>query len=62
MERLSRHLALWWPGLRIEADMDLVPALWADRERLWRHVGDAAFLSDDEKREMLGWGTRKGAV
>ena len=57
---LSRHLSLWWPGLKLEADLDLVPALWADRERLWRHVGDAAFLSDDEKREMLGWAPRTG--
>lgn len=58
LDGLSRHLALWWPGLRIEADLDLVPALWADRERLWRHVGDADFLTDDEKREMLGWAAR----
>ncbi|MCG2839768.1 phage portal protein [Sandaracinobacter sp. RS1-74] len=55
LDGLSRHLGLWWPGLRLEPDLDLVPALWADRERLWRHVGDATFLSDDEKREILGW-------
>lgn len=55
---VSDHLALWWPGLRLAADLDQVPALWADRERLWRHVGEASFLSDAEKREMLGWGTR----
>ena len=35
-----------------------MPALWSDRERLWRHVGEAAFLSDDEKREILGWARR----
>lgn len=51
---LSVYLAQWWPGLRLEADLDRIPALWADRERLWRHVGAAQFLSDDEKREMLG--------
>jgi HK97 family phage portal protein len=60
LDGLSRHLSLWWPGLRLEADLDLVPALWADRERLWRHVGAATFLSDDEKREMLGWARRSG--
>jgi HK97 family phage portal protein len=59
LDGLSVHLRLWWPGLKLAADLDLVPALWADRERLWRHVGDAAFLSEDEKREMLGWGARK---
>ncbi len=53
---LSQYLAQWWPGLRLEADLDRIPALWSDRERLWRHVGEAQFLSDDEKREMLGWG------
>ncbi len=58
LDGVSRHLSLWWPGLRLEPDLDLVPALWADRERLWRHVGDATFLSDDEKREMLGWAPR----
>ncbi|MFN7399946.1 MAG: phage portal protein [Sandaracinobacter sp.] len=58
LDGLSRHLSMWWPELRLEPDLDLVPALWADRERLWRHVGDATFLSDDEKRVMLGWAPR----
>jgi HK97 family phage portal protein len=58
LDGVSRHLLQWWPGLRLDADLDLVPALWADRERLWRHVGAATFLSDDEKREMLGWAAR----
>ncbi len=58
LDGLSRHLEMWWPGLKLAADLDLVPALWADRERLWRHVGDATFLSDNEKREMLGWAPR----
>jgi HK97 family phage portal protein len=59
LDGVSRHLALWWPGLQLEPDLDLVPALWADRERLWRHVGDATFLSEDEKRDMLGWAVRQ---
>ncbi|MGL6044503.1 MAG: phage portal protein [Sandaracinobacteroides sp.] len=58
LDGVSRHLGTWWPELRLEPDLDLVPALWADRERLWRHVGEAGFLSDDEKREMLGWSAR----
>ena len=57
---VSAHLGMWWPGIRIEADLDRVPALWADRERLWRHVGAASFLSDAEKREMLGWAAKEG--
>jgi HK97 family phage portal protein len=59
LNAVSRHLSLWWPGIRLEPDLDLVPALWADRERLWRHVGAADFLSQDEKREMLGWAPRR---
>ncbi len=57
----SQHLGLWWPGLRLEADMDAIPALWADREHLWRHVAGADFLSADEKRALLGWAA-KGAA
>jgi HK97 family phage portal protein len=59
LDGVSRHLSAWWPGLVLEPDLDLVPALWADRERLWRHVGAAGFLDDDEKREMLGWAPRR---
>ena len=60
LDGVSRHLSAWWPGLVLEPDLDLVPALWADRERLWRHIGAAGFLDDDEKREMLGWAPRAG--
>ena len=42
-------------GERLEVDLDRVPALVEDRERLWRMVSAASFLSDDEKREMVGW-------
>ncbi len=52
---LSAHVSLWWPNTRLEVDLDRIPALWGDRERLWRHVADASFLTTDEKREMLGW-------
>ncbi len=58
LDGVSRHLWRWWPDLRLEPDLDLIPALWGDRERLWRHVGSADFLTDAEKREMLGWGQR----
>ena len=57
---LSAALAAWWPGLRLRVDADLVPALAEDRERLWRQVNAADFLSDDEKREMLGFQPARG--
>ncbi len=51
---LSRHLQDWWPDLHLDLDRDQVPALAADRERLWGQVSGATFLSDDEKRAILG--------
>jgi HK97 family phage portal protein len=53
---LSAALAAWRPGVRLQVDADQVSALAADRERLWRQVSGADFLSDAEKREMLGFG------
>lgn len=47
-------------GLRIEPDLDQVPALAAERESLWRRVSEAGFLSDDEKRAAVGYGARAG--
>ncbi len=51
----GRALAAWWPGCRLLPDPDGVPALAADRERLWRQVAAADFLSRGEKRAMLGF-------
>ncbi|WP_371870729.1 phage portal protein [Sandarakinorhabdus glacialis] len=51
---VSMHLQNWWPGLAIEVDRDAVPALSEDRERLWAQVSGAGFLTDLEKRAMLG--------
>jgi len=53
---LGEGLGAWWPGLRLEVDVDQVSALHADRAELWAQVSAADFLSDAEKREMLGFG------
>ena len=37
-------------------DLDAVPALAPEREALWRRVSGADFLTEDEKRAMLGLG------
>ncbi len=58
----SQHLRQWWPELELAVDMDAIPALWGDRERLWRHVAAADFLSADEKRALLGWSDRGGVA
>jgi HK97 family phage portal protein len=43
-------------SLRLAHDLDQVEALAADREALWARVGTAAFLTDDEKRQAVGYG------
>lgn len=40
--------------LRFSPDLDNVPALAAERETQWRRVSSAGFLSDAEKRSLLG--------
>ncbi len=51
---LSRRLQDWWPDLHLDLDRDQIPALAGDREKLWGQVTAADFLSDAEKRAMLG--------
>ena len=40
--------------VELRPDMDQVPALSAERDNQWRRVGNAAFLTDAEKRSLLG--------
>jgi HK97 family phage portal protein len=53
---LAQAMAGWFPGARLWVDVDRVTALAEDRERLWRQVGAADFLTPEEKRAMLGLG------
>ena len=57
---ISAALAAWRPGVRLAVDVDQISALAEDRERLWRQVSGADFLSDAEKREMLGFAPAGG--
>lgn len=50
----SAYFGYWWPELSFDFDRDAIPALAHDRERLWRQVSSASFLSDSEKRLILG--------
>ncbi|MCA0979082.1 phage portal protein [Qipengyuania flava] len=53
LDGLHAGLADWFAqGPRV--DLDRVPALAEDRERLWAQVSGADFLSAAEKRELLG--------
>ena len=51
---IAQGLSPWFPDARIAVDLDRVPALSEDRERLWKQVSEASFLSDEERRAMLG--------
>ncbi|MFB0612961.1 phage portal protein [Aurantiacibacter poecillastricola] len=51
---LANGLAPWFPDASLSIDLDQVPALSEDREKLWKQVSEADFLSNDEKRAMLG--------
>ncbi|MEO1100591.1 MAG: phage portal protein, partial [Pseudomonadota bacterium] len=64
VQRMTGELSNWLSQhfgetVDIRIDLDAVPALSEDRERLWRRVESASFLTDDEKREMLGFGPRE---
>ena len=51
---LAEGLSPWFPGTSLSVDLDQIPALAEDREKLWSRVTSADFLSDAEKRLMLG--------
>ncbi|MEE4201051.1 phage portal protein [Erythrobacter sp.] len=51
---LAEGLSPWFPDSELAIDLDRITALSEDRERLWKQVSEADFLSNDEKREMLG--------
>lgn len=48
---LSSHLG---EEVELKPDLDQVPALAAERDQQWQRVGEAGFLSEAEKRAILG--------
>lgn len=46
--------------LRFECDLDRVPGLAAEREALWDRLERATFLTDNEKRQAVGYTPRFG--
>ncbi len=51
---LTEGLATWFPDAELAIDLDRVPALSEDREKLWAQVNAADFLTATEKRALLG--------
>ena len=61
LARIQKSFAAWLApryggDLVIDYDVDRIDALSADRAAEWKRVGDATFLTDDEKRTALGYG------
>lgn len=52
---LSGWLGWRWGGaVRVEPDLDRVPALSEERDAQWNRIANADFLDADEKRRLLG--------
>ena len=56
LAELSALLSDWMGEIRLSVDTDQVSELAEDRAKLWEQVRAADFLSDAEKRAMLGFG------
>ena len=59
VEKVAAAISGWLPAYyaeeaRLSADLDGIPALAIEREAQWRRVADAGFLTDREKRRLLG--------
>jgi phage portal protein BeeE len=54
LEALGEGLRPWFAGLELTVDLDALPALSEDRERLWAQLAGADFLTLNEKREAIG--------
>jgi HK97 family phage portal protein len=63
VKRTAEAVAHWLApaygeALTLEPDLDAIEALADERESLWRRVSAASFLTEDEKREAVGYGRR----
>ncbi|WP_406870500.1 phage portal protein [Thioclava sp. 'Guangxiensis'] len=57
--RVTAALAWWLSGflgarIELRPNLDQVPALASERDAQWTRVGEATFLTDSEKRVLLG--------
>ena len=57
--RVAAAVAYWLSGhlgavVELKPDLDQIPALAGERDQQWARIGGAAFLSDAEKRALLG--------
>lgn len=59
LDALATGLNGWFADAALSVDLNQVPALAEDRERLWLQVSAADFLTPDEKRAMVGLGDKR---
>ena len=55
LDALAVMLSDWMGSVKLAVDTDQISELAEDRAALWQAVGGASFLSDAEKRDMLGF-------
>ena len=55
LDALGTMLGDWLGPVKLAVDTDQISELADDRAQLWQQVGAAEFLSDSEKRDMLGF-------
>ena len=61
LQGISRWLSPAFDApFELKIDLDQISALASEREALWRRVGEADFLSEDEKRTAVGYAPRSG--
>jgi HK97 family phage portal protein len=58
-QKVTAAMSHWLSGLgddpvELTPDLDQVPALAAEREAQWRRIVEADFLTEGEKRRLLG--------
>jgi HK97 family phage portal protein len=57
-DKTTRSLSAWlepkFPGAKIVADVEALPALAAERDALWARLEGATFLTDAERRHLAG--------
>lgn len=64
---ITNELSVWFKqlfktNLVLTYDIDSIPALVTRREAEWRKINAATFLTDDEKREAVGYGINHSSM
>lgn len=65
--KVANSIAVWLSEyldeeIDLKPDLDGIPALASERESQWKRISEATFLSDAEKREMLGLSKQSGGA